>query len=180
MPSAGLLAALAIACLTAAPVRHATIAGGDSFTGGGLSFLRTASLSDSRWSRISAGEASSDLSGACLARGFGLSAGAEVASLAGFEQVDALAAARGSHAALRIHATRAFVVSSADPSFFGRPLCLDGKPARSALRPARCPAHGPTVNARATRNWPGASEKSDRNFFDCGPGTSKAQCYAWR
>jgi hypothetical protein len=32
--------------LTAAPVSHATI--GDSFTGAGLSFLRTASWSDSR------------------------------------------------------------------------------------------------------------------------------------
>ncbi len=44
-----------------------------------MSFLRTASLSDSRWSRISDGKASSYLSGACLSRGFGLSAGAEVA-----------------------------------------------------------------------------------------------------
>ncbi len=66
LPSARLLAAFAIACLTAAPVSHATI--GDSFTGGGLSFLRTASLSDSRRSRISAGKASSNLSRACLAR----------------------------------------------------------------------------------------------------------------
>ena len=80
LPSARLFAAFAIACLTAAPVSQATI--GDSVTGGGLSFLRTASLSDSRWSRILAGKASSYLSGARLSRGFGLSAGAEVAGSA--------------------------------------------------------------------------------------------------
>ena len=85
---------------------HATI--GDSFTGGGLSFLRTASLSDSGWSRISAG---------CLARGFGLSAGAEVAGSASLTR---------SHAVLRIqpaHLSAAVQI----PTFFGRPLRLAGK-----------------------------------------------------
>ena len=106
LPSARLLAAFAIACLTAAPVSHATI--GDSFTGGGLSFLRTASLSDSRWSRILAG---------CLARGFGLSAGAEVAGSASLTR---------SHAVLRMqpaHLSSAVQI----PTFFGRPLRLAGK-----------------------------------------------------
>ena len=85
---------------------HATI--GDSFTGGGLSFLSTASLSDSRWSRISAG---------CLARGFGLSAGAEVAGSASLTR---------SHAVLRMqpaHLSSAVQI----PTFFGRPLRLAGK-----------------------------------------------------
>ena len=115
LPSARLLAAFAIACLTAAPVSHATI--GDSFTGGGLSFLRTASLSDSRRSRISAGKASSNLSRACLARGFGLSAGAEVAGSASLTR---------SHAVLRMqpaHLSSAVQI----PTFFGRPLRLAGK-----------------------------------------------------
>jgi len=87
-------------------VSHATI--GDSFTGGGLSFLRTASLSDSRWSRILAG---------CLARGFGLSAGAEVAGSASLTR---------SHAVLRMqpaHLSSAVQI----PTFFGRPLRLAGK-----------------------------------------------------
>ena len=106
LPSARLLAAFAIACLTAAPASHATI--GDSFTGGGLSFLSTASLSDSRWSRILAG---------CLARGFGLSAGAEVAGSASLTR---------SHAVLRMqpaHLSSAVQI----PTFFGSPLRLAGK-----------------------------------------------------
>ena len=46
LPSARLLAAFAIACLTAAPVSHTTI--GDSFTGGGFAVLRAASFESFR------------------------------------------------------------------------------------------------------------------------------------
>ena len=79
--------------------------------------MRAASLSDSRWSRISAGKASSNLSGARLSRGFGLSAGAEVAGSASLTR---------SHAVLRMqpaHLSAAVQI----PTFFGRPLRLAGK-----------------------------------------------------
>ena len=53
LPSARLLAAFAIACLTAAPVSQATI--GDSVTGGGLAVLRAASFESFRQSLSSPG-----------------------------------------------------------------------------------------------------------------------------
>jgi hypothetical protein len=53
LPSARLLAAFAIACLTAAPVSIATI--GDSVTGGGLAVLRAASFESFRQSLSSQG-----------------------------------------------------------------------------------------------------------------------------
>jgi hypothetical protein len=110
-PSARLLAAFAIACLTAAPVSHATI--GDSFTGGGLSFLRTASFESSRQSLSSPGK--SGCMGALRLRGSccgWLSAGGEVAGCESLAR---------SHLVLRMHPAH-FSSAVHIPAFFGRPL----------------------------------------------------------
>jgi hypothetical protein len=130
LPSARLLAAFAIACLTAAPVSHATI--GDSFTGGGLSFLRAASFESFRQSLSSPGTCGC-MGALCLRDSCcgWLAAGAEVVGCESLTRSHPVLRMQPAHFSSAVHI----------PAFFGRPLRLAGSAGaeRPSLGGISCP-----------------------------------------
>ncbi len=139
--------------------------------------MRAASLSDSRWSRISAGKASSYRSGLCLSRFRALSGRRG----GGLGKLDALAATAA-------FATRTFVVSSADPNFLRtspplsrqsrRGLCRRGAPfaQRDVLPTAQPSTPGePETGRRALINRIAPPRVSPHHF----PSFLRPTRYSW-